>query len=413
MNRVRIVGALLALVCVFLSGGTAIAAEVDCDATYCFTPTDFSQDESLKGICITGLPDAQTGTVMLENRVIRSGDILTADQITQLTFSPLRTETDQDAVVTYLPIYENRVETAATMTLSIRGKKDEAPVAQDSTIETYKNLPNQGKLSVCDPEEQPMTYTVLRQPKRGTVTVNEDGSFTYTPKKNKVGVDSFTYTATDPAGNVSREATVTVQILKPTDSKQYTDTLGRDCRFAAEWLRNTGLFVGETIGGESCFYPEKTVSRGEFVTMLVQALSIPTENVSYDAIPEDTPDWLKPYLAAAIRSGLTADLPQAESGSFAADQAITGAEAAVMIQNALDLSISQQTLETLAMNGNAKAEQGAVPTWATVSMTAMAENGVTLTADKNLTRGELAQALYRVSSLAIDAPGMTVIRKQQ
>lgn len=413
MNRVRIVGALLALVCVFLSGGTAIAAEVDCDATYCFTPTDFSQDESLKGICITGLPDAQTGTVMLENRVIRSGDILTADQLAQLTFSPLRTETDQDAVVTYLPIYENRVEASATMTLSIRGKKDEAPVAQDSTIETYKNLPNQGKLSVCDPEEQPMTYTVLRQPKRGTVTVNEDGTFTYTPKKNKVGVDSFTYTATDPAGNVSREATVTVQILKPTDSKQYTDTLGRDCRFAAEWLRNTGLFVGETIGGESCFYPEKTVSRGEFVTMLVQALSIPTENVSYDAIPEDTPDWLKPYLAAAIRSGLTADLPQTESGSFAADQAITGAEAAVMIQNALDLSISQQTLETLAMNGNAEAEQGAVPTWATVSMTAMAENGVALTADKNLTRGELAQALYRVSSLAIDAPGMTVIRKQQ
>ena len=413
MNRVRIVGALLALVCVFLSGGTAIAAEVDCDATYCFTPTDFSQDESLKGICITGLPDAQTGTVMLENRVIRSGDILTADQLTQLTFSPLRTETDQDAVVTYLPIYENRVEASATMTLSIRGKKDEAPVAQDSTIETYKNLPNQGKLSVCDPEEQPMTYTVLRQPKRGTVTVNEDGTFTYTPKKNKVGVDSFTYTATDPAGNVSREATVTVQILKPTDSKQYTDTMGRDCRFAAEWLRNTGLFVGETIGGESCFYPEKTVSRGEFVTMLVQALSIPTENVSYDAIPEDTPDWLKPYLAAAIRSGLTADLPQTESGSFAADQAITGAEAAVMIQNALDLSISQQTLETLAMNGNAEAEQGAVPTWATVSMTAMAENGVALTADKNLTRGELAQALYRVSSLAIDAPGMTVIRKQQ
>ena len=206
---------------------------------------------------------------------------------------------------------------------------------------------------------------------------------------------------------------MTVQILKPTDSKQYTDTMGRDCRFAAEWLRNTGLFVGETIGGESCFYPEKTVSRGEFVTMLVQALSIPTENVSYDAIPEDTPDWLKPYLAAAIRSGLTADLPQTESGSFAADQAITGAEAAVMIQNALDLSISQQTLETLAMNGNAEAEQGAVPTWAAVSMTAMAENGVALTADKNLTRGELAQALYRVSSLAIDAPGMTVIRKQQ
>ena len=408
MNRIRFISLLLALVCVCLSVGTVIAAEVDCDATYCFTPADFSENENLAGICVTGLPDTQTGTVMLGSRVIRSGDILTADQLEQLTFSPLRTETDQEAVVTYLPIYENRVEAATTMTLSIRGKKDEAPVAQDSTMETYKNLPNQGKLLVNDPEGQAMTYSVIRQPKRGTVALGEDGSFTYTPKKNKVGVDSFTYTAADAAGNVSREATVTIQILKPTDAKQYTDTVGQDFRFEAEWLRNTGLFVGETVAGESCFHPEKTVSRGEFVTMLVQALSIPTEDVSYDAIPQDTPDWLKPYLAAAMRAGLTAELPQAESGSFEADRAITGAEAAVMIQNALDLSISKTALETVATDS-----EEAFPTWAAASITVMAENGVDLAADQALTRAELAKALYRVSYLSVDAPGMAVIRKQQ
>ena len=275
-------------------------------------------------------------------------------------------------------------------------------------METYKNLPNQDKLLVNDPEGQALTLTVIRQPKRGTVTLGEDGSFTYTPKKNKVGVDSFTYTAADAAGNVSREATVTIQILKPTDAKQYTDTVGQDFRFEAEWLRNTGLFVGETVAGESCFHPEKTVSRGEFVTMLVQALSIPTEDVSYDAIPQDTPDWLKPYLAAAMRAGLTAELPQAESGSFEADRAITGAEAAVMIQNALDLSISKTALETVATDS-----EEAIPTWAAASITVMAENGVDLAADQALTRAELAKALYRVSYLSVDAPGMAVIRKQQ
>ncbi len=410
MRNSRFLAALLALVCVCCCTFPVLAAEVECDATYCFTATDFSQDETLRGICITKLPDAQAGTVMLGSRVIRSGDILTSQQLKELTFTPLRTEANKEAVVTYLPIYENRVETAATMTLSILGKKDNAPVAQDSTMETYKNLPNQGKLLVNDPEEQTLTYTVLRQPRRGTVELCEDGTFTYTPKKNKVGVDSFTYTATDPAGNVSREATVTVQILKPTDAKQYTDTVGMDCRFSAEWLRNTGLFVGEQVGSENCFYPEKTVSRGEFLTMLVQALSIPTEDAAFDAVPTDTPQWLKPYLAAAIRSGLTADLPVTESGSFEADKAITGSEAAVMIQNALDLTISQQTLETLAAEETA--EDSSVPVWAEVSMTAMAENGVMLSADKALTRGELANALYRVSYLALDAPGMTVLRKQ-
>ena len=65
-------------------------------------------------------------------------------------------------------------------------------------METYKNLPNKGKLKVTEPEGEHMVFTVVRQPKRGQVVINEDGSFEYTPKKNKVGVDSFTYTATDP-----------------------------------------------------------------------------------------------------------------------------------------------------------------------------------------------------------------------
>ncbi len=410
MFRVRFVCLLLAVACVLSLGCTALAAEVDCDTTYCFTSTDFSENETLMGVCITHLPQPETGTIMLGNRVIRSGDILTADQLAQMTFSPLRTESDKAAQVSYLPIYENRVDPSATMTISIRGKEDKAPVAQDFALETYKNLPNQAQLKASDPEGEALTYTLVRQPKRGEVVLNTDGSFTYTPKKNKVGVDSFTYTAADPAGNVSREATVTIQILKPTEAKQYTDTIGESCRFAAEWMRNTGLFVGEKVGGEDCFYPEKPVSRGEFLTMVINALDIPTENVSYEAIPSDTPDWLKPYLAAAIRSGLTAGLPEKESGSFGAYDHITGAEAAVMLQNALDLTVSQQTME--AVQTCTDDTQSQVPAWAESSLQAMADNGISLSAEEALTRGEVAQVMYQVSALAQTAPGMTVIRMQ-
>lgn len=410
MFRVRFISLVLALLCILGLSGSVLAAQVDCDATYCFTSEDFSS-ESLAGICITQLPDADTGTVMLGSRVICPGDILTTQQVSQMTFCPLRTESDRDAVVTYLPIYDDRVEPSATMTIAIRGKEDKAPVAEDSTLETYKNLPNTDKLKASDPEEQVLTYTVVRQPKRGTVELSENGSFTYTPKKNKVGVDSFTFTATDPAGNVSREATVTIQILKPSDARQYTDTAGKDCRFAAEWMRNTGLFVGEQIAGEDCFYPEKSVSKGEFLTMVVKALDIPVEEVSSYEVPADTPQWLRPYLAAALRSGLTAGLPDTESGSFAGNDPISGAEAAVMLQNALDLSISRQTLEEDAQTGSEQDEQ--IPVWAEVSLTAMADNGVVLSANDTLTRGDVAQVMYRVSQLAQDAPGMAVIRMQQ
>lgn len=409
MFRARFLCLILALCCVVSTATVAQAAEVESGSIYCFSSEDFSENSELTGVCITGLPASDTGTVMLDTRVIRTGDILTAQQLSQLTFSPLRTTEDKEAVVTYLPIYDDRVEKPATTAISIRGKEDKAPTAKDLSLETYKNLPNDGTLQASDPEGEALTYTLVRAPKRGTVTIREDGTFTYTPKKNKVGVDSFTYTATDPAGNVSRKATVTIQILKPTDAKQYTDTVGQECRFAAEWMKNTGLFVGETVSGKECFFPEKAVTRGEFLAMAVKALDIPTEDVSYEGIPSDTPTWLKPYLAAAMRAGLTAGWPETETGSFEADQPISGAEAAVMLQNALDLSISQETLELLEVDATAKEE---VPAWAAVSLTAMEEYGITLSDTETLTRGQMAQVMYQVSHLAPDAPGMAVIRKQ-
>jgi len=278
MRYVRCLCLALAVICGLSLAVPALAAEVECDAAYCFSAGDFApSEEQLCGICITELPDSGAGTVLLGSRVLRAGDILTAQQVEQMVFWPLQTQEDRVAEVVYLPIYEDRVEPAAVMTLSIRGKQDKAPVAQDSVLETYKNLSNDGKLIAADPEEQTVAYTLVRQPRRGTVELREDGTFTYTPKKNKVGVDSFTFKATDPAGNVSREATVTVNIMKPTDSKLYRDTQGLDCRFSAQWLRYTGLFAGEQVGGDACFFPEKTVTRGEFLSMLVNLLEIPVE----------------------------------------------------------------------------------------------------------------------------------------
>ena len=333
MFRSLFVWLLTMLMCMAGPVCTASAAEVDCDQVYCFSEADFSSEASLSGICLTDLPD--TGAVYLGSRILQPGDILTAEQVARMTFCPVRSEVDQTARVGYLPISEGRVEDPATMTISIRGKENRQPVAEDSALETYKNLPATGNLKATDPEGQAMTFTVTRQPKRGAVEVGSDGSFTYTPKKNKVGVDSFVYTATDPEGKVSREATVTITILKPTDATQYTDTVGRDCRFAAEWMKHTGIFVGENLAENPCFSPDREVTRGEFVTMLVKALDIPAEEeVTATGYTDEIPQWLQPYLAAAVRSGLTADLP--DQKVFGANEPITGAEAAAMLRCALD-----------------------------------------------------------------------------
>ena len=400
MLHKRILALVTALVCLLGTVTAAGAVQVDSDGVYCFTPEDFAE-ENLAGICITYVPDPQTGTLMLGSRVLRSGDVLTADQVAQMTFCPAASEEDMTVSVSCLPIYSDRVDPEITMTISIRGKENKAPVAENTALETYKNIPLDGNLKVKDPEGESMTYAVARQPRRGSVEIREDGTFTYTPKKNKVGVDSFTFTATDAGGKISREATVTVTILKPADATRYTDTLGKDCRFAAEWMKNTGIFVGETVAQNPCFSPDKAVTRGEYVTMLVRALEIPTdEAISLTGYGDEIPAWLKPYLAAAVRSGLTEGLPEREI--FGADEPITVAEAAVMLQNALDLTADS---EAAALED--------VPQWAADAVAVMNANGFSLGADAPLTRGEAAKMLYQAVQLADSAPGMLIIRMQQ
>ena len=182
--------------------------------------------------------------------------------------------------------------------------------------------------------------------------------------------------------------------MKTVNKTQYTDTIGTDCRFAAEWMKNTGLFVGECINGETCFQPEKTVTRGEFVAMLVQALGLPVEETATNTgFSDDVPSWLRPYLAAAQRAGLMENWQ--EGDVFGAEKPITGAQAAVLLQNALQMPAAAVSTED------------AYPEWAASAMATMAENGIVLT-DSAMTRGRMALALYQASKLAETAPGMAL-----
>jgi VCBS repeat-containing protein len=51
-----------------------------------------------------------------------------------------------------------------------------------------------GFLTYYDPEDDPVTFHKVTDPQHGTVAINADGSFTYTPYYQYNGVDTFTYT---------------------------------------------------------------------------------------------------------------------------------------------------------------------------------------------------------------------------
>jgi VCBS repeat-containing protein len=61
-----------------------------------------------------------------------------------------------------------------------------------------------------DSDGNSLTATLVSGPKNGRISLNADGSFTYTPNRKFTGTDSFTYKASD--GSSSDAATVTINV---------------------------------------------------------------------------------------------------------------------------------------------------------------------------------------------------------
>lgn len=90
------------------------------------------------------------------------------------------------------------------------------PTAVDDTYTTAEDTPlTVAALGVLgndtDPETTVLTATVSTAPANGTLLLNLDGSFAYTPTANFNGTDTFTYVANDGLAN-SASATVTITV---------------------------------------------------------------------------------------------------------------------------------------------------------------------------------------------------------
>jgi len=229
------------------------------------------------------------------------------------------------------------------------------------------------------------------------VEFHEDGTFTYTPNKNKVGKDSFTYTVTDPAGNTSQKATVNIEILKPSDRMTYSDMQDSDRQFYAVWMKEKGLFTGETVAGNLCFSPDKGITRGEFLVMAMKLLGAkPADALLTSGFADegDAPDWMQPYIVSALQNGMISGVISANGMVFRPNTALTKAEAAVMLQNILNLPNSD--------DAPVWGEESALPAWAESSVSALACAGIYLrptTSSEPLSRLDAAEILYQVSHL--------------
>lgn len=384
--RAALLAAFCCLLCVSVF---ATDGETLYDSEYCFGEADFLPDPNtpISGIFVTGVPDSAVAAVMLGNRALRAGDVLPQSVLGQLRMQPACAE-NCNAVLEYQPIRGTVLGAAEQLTIRIHSGKNDPPTANNAELETYKNIPNNGTLSASDPENGALTFRLVEQPKRGEVALNADGTFVYTPAKNKVGEDSFTFTVTDDAGNVSKPATVRIRILKPTDRMTFAD-VAETAQFEALWSCEAGLTSGRSIGGVLCYCPNETVSRAEFLVMAMSLCDVPIDEALTVSGFDDAdllPAWQQPYLAAAMRRGLVRGEVTESSLLFRPNDPITAQEAAVVLQAVLDLPTPVSVM------------QADVPAWAQGAVTALSEAGITLrTTAAPLTRMETAELLYQVS----------------
>lgn len=73
-----------------------------------------------------------------------------------------------------------------------------------------------------DPDSEDLTASVVDEPANGTLILNDDGSFTYTPAADFSGEDTFTYTASDGTAD-STPATVTLTVTNIADAPLAAD----------------------------------------------------------------------------------------------------------------------------------------------------------------------------------------------
>lgn len=355
-----------------------------------FSEYDFYNEEGLSNITITSLPDAHFGTLYMGEIPVQINDIIGVTALSGFIF-----QSNNVIGSTYFEVissYADGTSQKNTITLDVLDSPNEAPLAKDMSLFTYKNIAITCYFDVIDSENDFLTFQITEPPARGAVTIDENGasSFVYTPYENKTGRDEFRYIATDSAGNISNEGIITIHIEKADTNVTYGDMEGHSAHKSAISLAESGVFIGECIGNTYLFHPDEPVTREEFLSLAMAVTNLaPLEEVTNTGFYDDDsiPSWSKGYVSAALLAGVVhGTVDEVGKPVFNADTPVTWAETSVILDNLLNIEpISDVTTQH----------------WASQATANLGSIGVNSsgTLPSGLNRGEVAELLDAVLAL--------------
>ncbi|HAS6730852.1 TPA: tandem-95 repeat protein, partial [Vibrio parahaemolyticus] len=216
-------------------------------------------------------------------------------------------------------------------------------------------------------------------PVNGSVSVNPDGSVTYTPNDNYHGIDSFTYIVT--SGGVSESTTVNVDVTPENDApvaKDDTAITDEDTPVTINVLPNDTDVDGDKLSIESASVPKE---QGTVEVVNGKLVFTPTENFNGDAeITYTVTDGaLTDQATVKVTVNAVNDTPVVESNT--ADQAL----AEDFTPYTIDLNTAFSDVDnvdgelTFSVSGNSNIQVAIVNGIATITPTADWNGSETLT----------------------------------
>ena len=367
-----------------------------------FSDVDFKQGLGItdfKKIKITELPDSSDGTLMLAGRRISEGCEIKRRNIGALVFIPASRDvceaefkfTLDDAAggenISYLIKFTDKVNYEPEV-------KEE--YLDSISITTQREIGVYGKLEATDPEGDEIEFIIVSYPKAGTLTLidSKSGEYCYTPPTSYVGSDSFTYVARDVWGNYSVANKISVSVTERSCETEYTDMQDREEYNAAVLMTALGIMNGKYMGSGNYFEPDEKVSRVEFVTAAMKALSIAPDTSLTQTYFDDNDKIPAPYvsyIATAQRMGAVIGKFTGKELVFSPNEAITEYEAAMILASLSDADTSLDASAQEAIND--------IPVFARGSYNAMLNLGVIKNSENRnntVTRANLAEYLYRI-----------------
>ena len=269
---------------------------------------------------------------------------------------------------------------------AVSAAANSAPEAQNLEFETCRGVSFGGQLSAVDPDGDTLTYSIITQPVKGSVDLQKDGKFVYTPDSGRKGKDYFGYKASDNQGNISQEGTVIIKIGRKA-AVTYSDMSGSPDYLNAVMLAQNGIFTGAKVGETYLFEPDRQVSRGEFLSMCMELSGVKAlEGVVSTGFTDDAdiPSWEKASVSTALMNGYVQGYTENGLAVFGSQRTITMAEASVMLN------------KTAGFADVACPENGTAPTWAAQSVANLSSVSVISDGDQlsdQLTRAQAAEML--------------------